>query len=86
MEGANLCLNDDPERLQALPPLDPDVRDKITVVKVCKRPMPMTTGTTATDELFWRQMVSELPAFIDFLDHWQKCSKVLGLCKRPGTS
>ena len=28
----SLSLNDDPERLQVLPPLDPDVRDKITVV------------------------------------------------------
>jgi hypothetical protein len=67
----SLSLNDDPERLQVLPPLDSDIRDKIIVLRVYKRPMPMPTGTTVLDELFWSQMVSELPAFLDYLDKWQ---------------
>jgi hypothetical protein len=67
----SLSLNDDPERLQVLPPLDTDVRDKIIVVKVLKSRMPMRTGNPADDERFWNQLVSELPAFLHHLAQWQ---------------
>jgi len=67
----SLSLNDDPERLQVLPPLDSDVKDKIIVLKTRKTTMPMRTGTPALDERFWDQLVSELPAFIHFLEQWQ---------------
>jgi hypothetical protein len=63
-------LNDDPERLQVLPPLDDDVQDKIILLKVIQSPMPMDTGTPEADERFWNQLVSELPAFLHFLEHW----------------
>jgi hypothetical protein len=66
----SLSLNDDPERLQVLPPLDSDVRDKIIIVKVRKCEMPMATGSSRDDERFWNQMVSELPAFVHYLDNW----------------
>ena len=67
----SLSLNDDPERLQVLPPLDTDVRDKVIVLKVRKRAMPMPTGTPALDERFWNQLISELPAFLHYLDQWR---------------
>jgi hypothetical protein len=67
----SLSLNDDPERLQVLPPLDIDVRDKIIVLKVIKARMPVRTGSPAADERFWAQLVSELPAFIHYLEQWQ---------------
>jgi hypothetical protein len=67
----SLSLNDDPERLQVLPPLDNDVRDKIIVVKVLRCRMPMPTGTSASDEAFWKKLVSELPAFLHYLEGWQ---------------
>lgn len=67
----SLSLNDDPERLQVLPPLDTDVRDKIIVLKVLKARMPMPTGSPAADERFWARLVSELPAFLHYLEHWQ---------------
>jgi hypothetical protein len=67
----SLSLNDDPERVQVLPPLDSDIRDKIIVMKVRKCEMSMATGSTANDEVFWNQLVSELPAFIHFLNNWQ---------------
>ena len=64
-------INDDPERLQVLPPLDIDVRDKIIVLKVIKSRMPMPTGSPWADGRFWAQLVSELPAFIHHLEQWQ---------------
>jgi hypothetical protein len=67
----SLSLNDDPERLLVLPPFDTDVKDKIIALKVSKVPMPMPTGTVETDSAFWEQLVSELPAFLNFIDHYQ---------------
>jgi len=67
----SLSLNDDPERLQVLPPLDQDVRDKIIVLKICKARMPMSTGDPELDEQFWKKLVSEIPAFLYHLDQWQ---------------
>ncbi len=67
----SLSLNDDPERLQVLPPLDADVKDKIIVLKALKSEMPMETGNPEADERFWNQLVSELPAFLHFLEQWQ---------------
>jgi hypothetical protein len=66
----SLSLNDDPERLMVLPPLDDDVRDKIIALKVVKNPMPMPTRTPEESELFWQTLVNELPAFLDFLEKW----------------
>jgi len=65
-----LSLNDEPERLMVLPPLTSDVRDKIIVLKVNKNPMPMTTDTPELMECFWNTLVSELPAFMHFLENW----------------
>ena len=59
-----LSLNDDPERLQVLPPLDNDVRDKIIILKVNGCTMPTDEEDKAA---FWRQLVNELPAFLHFI-------------------
>jgi hypothetical protein len=67
----SLSLNDDPERLQVLPPLDRDVRDKIMVLRARRCVMPMPTRTHAEEERFWNQLVSELPGFLHHLDQWQ---------------
>ena len=66
----SISLNEVPERLMVLPPLDDDVRDKIIALKVAKRPTPMPTDTPELAELFWKKMVSELPAFLAFLESW----------------
>ena len=67
----SLSLNDDPERLQVLPPLDRDVRDKIIILKARKCAMPMPTGNPADDERFWNQLMAELPGFLHHLEQWQ---------------
>lgn len=66
-----LTLNDDPERLLVLPPFDADVRDKLIVLRVIKAAMPMCTGTVEADAAFWDQLVTELPAFLHFIDQYQ---------------
>lgn len=66
-----LSLNDDPERLLVLPPFDADVRDKLIVLKANKTDMPMATNGAAEEEIFWNTLVSELPAFLHFIDKYQ---------------
>ena len=66
-----VLLNDDPERLQVLPPLDHDVADKIILLKASRHPMPMPTETNEAREAFMIKLKSELPAFVHYLTQYQ---------------
>lgn len=66
-----MSLNDDPERLLVLPPVDDDIADKIMLLNVGKREMPMPTNTADEVQAFWNALVAELPAFVHFLQHWE---------------
>jgi len=66
-----ISVNDEPENLMVLPPIDPSIEDKIMLFKVHKKPMPMPTGTTAERDVFWKTILAELPAFMDFVLNWQ---------------
>lgn len=66
-----VSLNEEPERLQVLPPLDGDVADKIMLLKVNHTQMPMPTDTPEEKERFWNVLVAELPAFVHFLSSWE---------------
>jgi hypothetical protein len=64
-------LNDEPERLLVVPPLDADIEDKIMLLLVEKHPMPMPTGTPAQKDAFMSALVAELPAFLHHLSEWE---------------
>ena len=66
-----ISLNDDPERLLVLPPLDDDVADKVMLLQVQAGPMPMPTTTPAEKEAFWQRLKGELPAFAAYLQAWE---------------
>ena len=66
-----ILLNDDPERILVLPPIEDDVADKIMLFKIDKHPMPMPTRTESERDLMWNTLISELPAFVDYLQNWQ---------------
>lgn len=57
-------LNDEPENLMVLPPIDESLVDKLILLKANKRPMPMNTDTLEGRNQFWEVITSELPAFI----------------------
>ena len=61
-----ISLNDDPERLQVLPPLDDDIADKMMLFLVERHGMPIPTGTPDEREAFWGVLEVEAPAFV----HW----------------
>jgi hypothetical protein len=61
-----ISLNEEPEALQVLPPLDESLEDKFIILRASKKPMPMPTGTTDQTAAFSAALREELPAFI----HW----------------
>ena len=63
----SMSLNDDPEALRVLPPLNADIRDKIIILHASKHPMPMDTSTPDKREAFLVAVKAELPAFIQWL-------------------
>ena len=66
-----ISLNEEPEDLQVLPPIDDSIVDKITLFKVEKKMMPMRTETNEEREAFWEKLGSELPAFVYFIMNWE---------------
>lgn len=63
----SITLNDNPESLTVLPPLNEDFADKIVLLKASRFEMPMPTHTAQLKKAFWEKLIAELPAFIDFL-------------------
>lgn len=63
----SVSLNDEPENVQILPPLDDSVADKLMIFRAVKHAMPMPTGTASERAAFWARLVSELPAFLKYL-------------------
>jgi hypothetical protein len=64
-----ITLNEEPESLQVLPPLDESLEDKFIILRASKKPMPMPTGTTEQTAAFAATLRQELPAFIHWLMH-----------------
>jgi len=65
-----ISLNPEPESLLTLPPLDDSLEDKIILLRAAKQPMPMPTSGLRDREIFWKRLVDELPAFVNFLLNW----------------
>jgi len=63
----SVTLNDEPENLLILPPLDESLLDKFILLKAALHPMPMPTESLQQRNVFWNRLISELPAFVDFL-------------------
>ncbi len=66
-----ISLNEEPDNLLVLPPIEESIIDKIILFKVQKRMMPMPTETYEERETFWEILVGELPAFADYILNWE---------------
>jgi hypothetical protein len=62
-----ISLNDRPDRMLVLPPLDDDLSGKIILLRATVHEMPMPADTPEQKESFWQQLLSELPAFLYWL-------------------
>jgi energy-coupling factor transporter ATP-binding protein EcfA2 len=67
----SITVNDEPENLLILPPLDDGLEDKLILLKANKVAMPMPVQSHEERKRFWDTLMSELPAFIHFLVNWQ---------------
>jgi len=63
----SITLNDDAPSLQVLPQLESGLRDKLILLKAKAFPLPVDTSQPAGEELLWKTLTDELPAFIFYL-------------------
>ena len=63
----SISLNDEPENLLVLPPIDEGLEDKIMLLRCKWAPMPMPTTTLKERAAFTTAIENELPAFIHHL-------------------
>jgi hypothetical protein len=66
----SITVNNEPENLMVLPPLDDSLEDKLVLLRAFKRPMPMPTDGMEDRTAFLATLQSELPAFAHFLMTW----------------
>ena len=63
----SISLNDEPENLMILPPIDESLADKLMLLKAAKKPLPMPTGTNEERRRFQETITGELPGFVHYL-------------------
>ena len=73
-----ISINDEPENLMVLPPIDDSIEDKIIILRASGFTMPMPSETNEEQQALWKQLVSELPSFIDYLCNWKIPDSVRG--------
>ena len=78
----SITLNDNPEALLVLPPLDKDIVDKIILLHARPVKFPWPNSRFADSQAYNAQLVAELPAFLFSLRRWRIPAKLQ--CKRYG--
>jgi hypothetical protein len=66
-----ITVNDEPENLMVLPPIDDSIEDKLIILRASKFALPMSTATLEQRKAFWQKLVDELPAFLHHLTQWE---------------
>ena len=68
----SISVNEEPENLMVLPPIDDSIRDKLILLKVQKKEMPLPTETPEERKVFWNTLIKQLPAFVYWLvNEWE---------------
>jgi hypothetical protein len=65
----SITLNDGPESMMVLPPLDENLADKLILLHASSFNFPMPIATPEERDAFERQLHSEIPAFLHWLLH-----------------
>jgi hypothetical protein len=67
----SITLNDEPENLMVLPPLDDSIEDKIIILRAVRRPLPMPADSPAAKAALWAKFMAEVPALCRWLLDYQ---------------
>src|ERR1700747_72652 len=67
----SISVNDEPENLMILPPIDESLTDKLIILKAMRHPMPMPTVSDEERSQFMNALKAELPHFAYFLFNWR---------------
>jgi hypothetical protein len=67
----SISVNDEPENLMILPPIDESLQDKLIILKAARHPMPLPSASDKERETFMGALRAELPHLVDFLLKWQ---------------
>lgn len=67
----SISLNDEPENLMILPPMDESLNDKLMLLRAHHAIMPIATNTDAGRAQLWTALMAELPAFVEYLTRWE---------------
>lgn len=66
-----MTLNDEPEALMILPPLDTDLADKVTLLQATTATMPYPSAEIPTMGAYWSALKAEIPAYLHALGRWE---------------
>lgn len=77
-----MTLNDTPERLKLLPPLDADIEDKILLLKANQVKFPYPSKTMEDFHAYWDALLKEIPAYMHAIRRWEIPAKIR--CERFG--
>lgn len=67
----SITVNDEPENLMILPPIDESLADKIILLRARQATLPCETDTGEGRARCWQTLTQELPAFAAALQAWQ---------------
>jgi hypothetical protein len=67
----SITLNDEPENLMVLPPLDSGLKDKIFLLRAWMTTLPFANDNLTERTRYRQKLTEELPAFIHFLQTWR---------------
>lgn len=79
-----ILLNDEPENLLVLPPIDESLEDKIMLLRSYLRPMPMASSTPEEKAAFWAQIQAQIPAYVGWLRYTFKAPDGFKIDTRTG--
>ncbi len=67
----SISVNEEPENLMVLPPLDDSIEDKLLAFLVRTFKFSLPTGTDDERSAFWDTIRKELPGYLHFLRSWE---------------
>lgn len=77
-----MTLNDNPESLLVLPPIDEDLSDKVMLLHARPATFPYKSGDFEGRQRYRQELYAEIPAFLHAIERWELDKKIQ--CKRFG--